>query len=262
MAKLSGAVVYHGPSQLNKRVMILGIVTGLDGSSDNPKTGPMAQLWILRSDMPPSQAVVARVDDAICGDCGLRGTGFKDRGCYVGVVNAPGSVYRKWQSGGYETRNPGEVNALLWANQLPIRLGAYGDPLALPAWVLRDLTWGIRWTGYTHAWKQPRAAAYQGLLMASADSPSDQQLAAAQGWRTFRTRAPEQPLMPGEIICPASDEAGKRTTCSACELCNGVKPGDARKSIVIQAHGATTSAALLFIRSRALLQVQVQEQPA
>jgi hypothetical protein len=54
--------------------------------------------------------------------------------------------------------------------------------------------------------------------------------------------------MSGEITCPASDEAGKRTDCNSCGLCNGVaREHDARKSIAINVHGIGKSS---FIRLR------------
>lgn len=62
----------------------------------------------------------------------------------------------------------------------------------------------------------------------------------ALGWRTFRTRLQTEPARPDEIVCPASDEAGHRTTCEACNLCTGGARGAAR-SIVIQAHGQRTA---------------------
>jgi hypothetical protein len=74
--------------------------------------------------------------------------------------------------------------------------------------------------------------------MASCDSPIDAVDAVNMGWRYFRVRTEEQPILAREISCPASDEMGKRTTCADCRLCSGSRENDARKNIVIIVHGA------------------------
>lgn len=57
------------------------------------------------------------------------------------------------------------------------------------------------------------------------------------GWRTFRVKPTNSPdVLAQEIVCPASEEAGKRTVCASCLLCNGNKQ-DGRKDISILAHG-------------------------
>jgi RecJ-like exonuclease len=38
-----------------------------------------------------------------------------------------------------------------------------------------------------------------------------------------------------EVLCPASKEAGKRTTCAACKLCGGTSTASP-KSIAIPMH--------------------------
>ena len=60
--------------------------------------------------------------------------------------------------------------------------------------------------------------------------------AVRMGWRTFRVSDGEAPLR-REIICPASAEAGHRTTCERCQLCDGARPEDRRKLVVIKRHG-------------------------
>ena len=244
---VDSALVWRGLSALDSVSPVIAVVTGIDGGSNNPKTGPMAQLWILREDIAPTAAVANGSDAAVCGDCGLRGVDGKNRGCYVAVKNAPLAVWHKYQRGGYVELAPEIVALDLRANGIRLRLGAYGDPAALPVWLLDNLTSVIAGhTGYTHAWRtRPELARY---VMASADSPADVAHAHALGFRTFRTRAPEQPLLPDEISCPAADESGKRTTCERCNLCDGSRVNDRRRSVAILAHGTTTVHALAFIR--------------
>ena len=82
--------------------------------------------------------------------------------------------------------------------------------------------------------------------MASTDSPADHQEAQHRGWRTFRTKAPDEALLPGEITCPASAESGKLTTCERCRLCDGTHNGkhsDSVRSVAIDVHGGKVNVA-------------------
>lgn len=234
---LGSAIVYRGPSWLYRPAPIVAIVTGLERPSANRKTGRhMAQLWILRSDISPLEAIYNRGDYAICGDCSLRGNDTKSRSCYVAVSNAPTQIYQSFHAGRYTDVDPGVVKDTLKSKNMSIRLGAYGEPTALPLWVLRDLTEGIPHTGYTHQWRD--RPAYRDLLMASVDTAESAVIAKSQGWRTFRSRLASEPLQASEIACPASAESGYRTTCDACLLCDGRNANDQRTNITIIAHGS------------------------
>ena len=114
-----------------------------------------------------------------------------------------------------------------------VRLGSYGDPMAVPEYVWRSLTSAAEYvTAYTHG-----ANTMPDMVMTSADSAAEARDAWGKGERTFRVISALDKLIKGkEILCPASDEAGNRATCAACKLCggNGVKA----KSVAIVAHGA------------------------
>jgi RecJ-like exonuclease len=76
--------------------------------------------------------------------------------------------------------------------------------------------------------------------MLSADTIEQARLAWSQGLRTYRTvESIEEIDAQNEILCPASEQAGKRTTCEKCKLCSGSK-GKAQKarSVAIPVHGA------------------------
>ena len=45
-SKPNGLVLYHGPSRINRREIVV-IATGLRRKSRNRKTGKMVQIWIL-----------------------------------------------------------------------------------------------------------------------------------------------------------------------------------------------------------------------
>jgi hypothetical protein len=256
MSKPNGYIIYEGPSQLAGQadVPIVAILT-LD--SANPKTGPMHQLWILRSDMPPTDAIYSGADGGICGDCALRGTpGGHDRECYVNVAFAPSAVYRTYKRGLYPTWDMGwadraeawpfasDGSTAKWALRLPIRLGAYGDPAAVPPAALRMLVrYTSGYTGFTHAWRTCDPS-LKTLLMASVETPAQAREAHLLGWRTARA-APSTDTSHWEIVCPATEEAGKRTTCDRCQLCNGTSDRDKihlRKHIVFPAHGSLVKA--------------------
>lgn len=225
---MAGFLAYEGRSVIDPSIDIVVVVT-LD--SHNTKTGPMAQAWILLADQHPVSAIESGDDRGICGTCvhmGDRAAG-RTRTCYVNVAWAPSGVWRSYRQRLYPRTWPSIVP--------PLRIGAYGDPAVVPfqMWeALLDRVTPRAWTGYTHLWRTCDPA-YQRILMASVDSPAEAREAQAAGWRTFRVRTENQPVGPGEITCPASDEAGHRVTCLQCRLCMGrAKPA---KSIAILVHG-------------------------
>jgi hypothetical protein len=241
-----GAVFYRGPSLLTGDP-IVGILTGLDRGSMNTKTGAIAQAWILRSDLAPMDAKRRNLDDAICGDCKLRGRDGKDSGCYVVAWQGPMQVWKAFEAGNYPVVSWSELQSVVEGRM--IRLGAYGDPAAIPFEMWKTLlATAASWIGYTHAWKHadPR---FKTLVMASVDSKREFHQAGLAGWRTFRIRAnADEPLVAGaEFICPASDEAGHRTTCAECRLCRGTS--SPARSVAILPHGKPSSLKAFGIRA-------------
>jgi len=226
--KATGAVVYDGPSAINGE-RIVGIVTY---DSDNPKTGDMSQLWILDAgDIKPSDVVKQGKDGSVCGDCAFA----SGKGCYVNTAHAPNGVWKAWKAGRY-------ASGLPTSRAKAIRLGAYGDPAALPYDVVAQLVERFDGhTGYTHQWQtcDPRHSA---LLMASTEKPFDTAVARAHGWRTARVGTTT--TLGFEIVCPATEEGGRKTTCDKCQLCNGA--GQA-KNILFPAHGSRKARALIQI---------------
>jgi hypothetical protein len=242
MSKPLGSIFYRGPSTLTGQ-RIVGVLTY---QSNNTKTGNMAQTWILpdgaRTRIDPSYAVKTGADRAVCGDCPLRGPSIGQRACYVVLAHGPASVGRALTAGRYSP----------WADDhapldVPVRLGAYGDPAAIPfeAWI-PVLSAARSWTGYTHQWRTCDRR-WQGYLMASVETERDADIAQLAGWRTFRvgTRSagpllPADPPRPGEVVCPASAEAGYKQTCARCRLCSGNTGRGATsgaRNVVIAPHG-------------------------
>lgn len=235
----NGIIVWEGASAIDgKPVMV--VATGIKAASKNAKTGDLIQTWILRSDITPQAAVDSGEDVSICGDCPHRGIVVDDknqgRSCYVTIFQAPRNIYKTAKLGKYARPSLTDSRALFAGRN--IRLGAYGDPAAIPfdVWdsVLAD---SARGTGYTHQWKtaDSRFARY---CMASADSALEGELARAKGYRTFRVGSRAESLVKGaEFLCPASEQAGKVTNCAACLACGGLSSPN-KASVFIPAHGA------------------------
>lgn len=241
----TGAVIYEGPSQLDGKP-IACIATGIEGNSMNHKTGPMIQTWIIRSDVPPNDAVTTGDDASVCGTCPLRGVtqtianGEKVnrfRGCYVFVGQAPTRIFNSYRAMQYERGMPASRIA-----GLAIRFGAYGDPCAVPIEIWEVLSREAKlWTGYTHQWRDDRFQDYQKLLMASVESEAEAIEARGMGWRTFRVAVTGTPPAAGEFHCPASSEEGYRKTCEECLACDGVNGRGQRASVIIWPHGPPAS---------------------
>jgi hypothetical protein len=221
--KPPGYIVYKGPSVLDGApiVMIATLKT------NNRKTGPMVQTWILREDMSPLEAADPNVkaDASICGNCPHRWS--LGGACYVNLAKAPTSIYRAYKRGSYAplTDLP---NATLHdlLHDRHIRLGAYGDPAAVPARILRSLvTFASGHTGYTHQMRHknfdPEVLQY---CMASVDTEKSAEKAWASKARTFRIvkDISEMKQDGSEIEC-LSDSHGIR--CDICMLCDGKTSG-------------------------------------
>lgn len=231
---MPGSIIYTGPSRLDKQPIFVAAIWG----SSNRKTGDMLQTYIMRSDMDPRDANKLGEDESICGDCALRGTPTLDpasklaegRVCYVRLDQGPLNVWRAFQRGRYALHDTFADRARL-GNGRFVRLGTYGDPAAVPTSVWNALlSMANGHTGYTHN------AAPGGLCMTSADSLEQAQVAWRAKHRTFRIIKAVDELQRNEVLCPASAEAGFKSTCIKCRLCNG--DDSAAKSVAIVAHGS------------------------
>lgn len=234
-SKPNGYVLYHGPSELDGKPIVV-VATGFARKSQNVKTGDMVQIWIIRSDVAPIEALKTGADASVCGNCPLRPVNFKaranrapnDKPCYVNVGYAPRAIFNSFHKGIYPAAVPG-----IFLGKT-VRFGAYGDPAAVPskafAQARREM---VHNTGYTHQWREV-APCNAEFLMASVETPAGREEAKALGYRTFRTKKAGDPVLSGEISCPASKEAGVRTTCENCKLCGGAMVR--AKDIVINLH--------------------------
>jgi hypothetical protein len=241
----NGYIIYGGASLIDS-APIVAIATGFGIASSNHKLGTgLVQVWILRSDMSPVQAVHSGADCSICGTCPLRGTvqngRVKDRLCYVHAFQGPLWVWRHYKRGGYTMLTDEQSTEVF--NNRGIRLGSYGDPAAVPTGVWHAATARAAfWTGYTHQWRTCDPA-FARWCMASCETADDRLLAKSLGYRTFRTSLLDARAdrLDYEVVCPASAEAGKRTTCDHCHACGGNAGASTRADVVITLHGVAGS---------------------
>jgi hypothetical protein len=238
--KPPGVVLYDGPSRIDGKPIVV-IATF---ASKNKKTGNVIQTWILRKNINPIRAINTGADRSVCGECPLRGTISRvnrkpinvDNGCYVQIGKAPRSVWQSYQNGNYpDFERVSHVH--LFADRV-IRLGSYGDPVAAPLSAWKPLlSVSAGWTGYTHQWRDRRFRRWSKYIMASTHTLDDNDLARNYGFRWFRSGS--DGIGPGEIMCPASAEAGSRLTCEQCLACSGGRASQV--SVYIQNHGSAAT---------------------
>ena len=233
-----GFIVYEGPSIIDGSPIVV-IVNKIFDDSKNDKTGAIVQTFIIRSDVDPLEALKTGQDVSICGTCEHRPSlvkaGNGKAPCYVNVGRSVMAVYGAYKRGRYAHATPEFVAQFLADKTL--RLGTYGDPAAAPVSMWHELAKGAsKRVGYSHQWQSIGfdVNAWSSLIMASADTPKQRSEANSLGLRTFRVSQPGTVPLLGEISCPASAEAGKKTTCGACNLCGGTSIR--AKDIVIQDH--------------------------
>jgi hypothetical protein len=231
---MAGFILWEGASLYDGKPIV--VIATME--SGNVKTGDMVQTWILRQDINPIEASRTGEDKSICGDCPhmgkpsdkAKGWAVK-RSCYVNLLHGPLGIWKTYQAGKYPKVNPFLLSEL--CRDRMVRIGSYGDPSAAPLNGWKELVRHAKgWTAYTHASRNP----LPDMLMTSADNIGQAQAAWERGERTFRVVSAVTDLIKGkEALCPASKEAGQRSTCEACKLCNGAL--SKAKSIAIVAHG-------------------------
>ena len=235
--KTLGYIAYEGPSAIDGAPIVV-IVNKIDGSK-NAKTGAIVQSFIIRADVNPVHALQTGADASVCGQCEHRPKLARRTGkppCYVQVGKSVLSVYNAYRRGRYVRADAATIAAAL-AGKI-VRIGTYGDPCAAPATMWNQTTrYALGRRGYTHQWDIPGfdVNAWAPLVMASADTIDQAAKANLLGMRVFRVSQGID-VQPGEAMCPASAEAGRKSTCAKCTLCAGtsIKARD----IVIADHAA------------------------
>jgi len=207
----NGAILWDGPSLLNgDRIMV--VITGLIRSTVNRKTGDMYQTWVAPTDVVPSIAIATGQDASVCGDCPLR----KDI-CYVNSMG----INSMWTAHQTNPLPRLDERAFLEIKRsgIPLRITAYGDPAATPFEAWEPLLKAVPFaTGYTHQWRNCDHR-WRRHLMASVETERAALEAQQMGWRTFRIISSGDAYLPGEILCPNTQN--KTINCRECKLCDG-----------------------------------------
>ena len=237
MTKPSGYILWEGTSLLDGKPIVAIALTG----SSNSKTGKMIQILYIRSDIDPLSANKSGEDYSICGTCHLRGKAHNrndratadERGCYVMLLGILG-VYKAYKTGKYPRIKT--VDFVEMTRDRTVRLGMYGDPACVPKrnnklWIKHAKAH----TAYSHQANTVGADYDPTVCMRRADTVEEAREAWSKGERTFRVGHLASIVRDKEILCPASVEAGRRTTCDKCKLCSGMTIN--AKSIMIPAHG-------------------------
>ena len=218
---MKSGIIYKGPSRIDGAP----IVVLATFSNRNTKTGAVVQTYILREDINPLEASKTGADASICGTCPLRGTPTTDpkrkiaqgRRCYVNLGQGVLIVWRAYHKGVYPDAQDSAARAAIGRGRV-VRVGTYGDGRAVPDHVWDELLSECSaWTAYTHGegWRPD-------LAMQSVEDIETARSHWAAGRRTFRIVGGVAEIDLGnEVLCPASKEAGRRTTCASCKLCSG-----------------------------------------
>jgi len=237
--KPSGYIIYRGASLLDGNPIVVVAITS---ESKNGKTGNLVQTYIMADNgLSPVESARNLDDVSVCGDCKhRRGLGGS---CYVNLGQGARSVMDGVMRGIYPEDLGGAVRA---SEYRKVRLGTYGDPAAVPAYVWRFLLESASGhTGYTHQWASGKADHVKQWCMASVDTLAEMRLARSKGWRTFRVRNDNSVNLAQlnrlekqtEMECPASEEQGKRLTCEDCMACSG-GINSKKASVTIIVHGS------------------------
>lgn len=240
-APLQRIVLWRGPSYLDG-TPVVAVATI---KTRNRKIGNMVQVWILPDlEATPLQALQQGKNSGACGDCPLQGRSEKlpngktklvGRVCYVNVGQGPNAIHRALKAGNYAGYDPAKHDKFFVGAR--VRLGAYGDPMAIPVGLCEHLVGRSRkHTGYTHqlfrlGLDPSIAQRFANILMVSAHNKAIDGEAKRRGWRRFTIVQKHEDAPEGSLHCPAY-EIG--ITCAQCGLCNGAQSG--AKSIYAVAH--------------------------
>ena len=248
-----GIILWSGKSLLDgERIAV--VATGIFTKTENAKTGDMIQTYIIRRDMHPMLARRLGDDKSVCGDCKHK----EQSTCYVNLCHGPIGVFHALVDGSYRDFQDGDLE--LFKDRF-IRVGSYGDPAAVPYEIWENICKVVKgFTGYTHQWNNKKIdQRLKNVCMASVDSISgymkEYEKAIALGWRTFRVFADDTGInvydvkQDGEIVCPASKEAGVLTTCEKCNLCCGLNRANGR-NVLINHHADSEVMGSLWRRDR------------
>jgi hypothetical protein len=199
-----------------------------------------AQFELANSGQKFSMSDFFKLDGAVCFDCPFAvSNGAKLSACYTHKMNQYSGFLSSVRSigKGLEWDEIPEFSSEI-ANKISeiskgkyIRFGTYGEPSLIPVDLVSSICLVAKnWTGYTHQWA--KKSEYSPYFMASCHSEGQAKYAESKGWRSFIAA---KEAIQGTVNCPASAEAGFKSTCSKCGLCSGTN-GKGKKNVYILEH--------------------------
>lgn len=202
----------------------------------NAKTGALIQNYIIPASWLESEAKISTLSDkAVCFDCPH--SQEINASCYVrkgqsamGLASKVRSLRKLGLENIPELSPESEADLLNAIEGKGIRFGSYGEPILLGEALVNKISKRAKfWTGYTHQWHKNNWA--KDYFMASVESEIISKVAQKSGFRTFFVGNPQSKEY---VTCPASKEAGNKTTCDNCKLCMGT--ASKAKSVTILPH--------------------------
>jgi hypothetical protein len=152
---------------------------------------------------------------------------------YVGFISMLKSIAKEF--GAFENVPTFKYDMILQAREMSqgtyVRFGTYGEPSLHPIKMIEEMSIvADNWTGYTHQWMRNDLSKF---FMASTHDINEEIVARLKGYRSYIA---SESKIDGIVNCPASKEAGMKSTCSKCNLCSGTLGTKTNKSIYILNH--------------------------
>lgn len=190
--------------------------------------------WVYANNVTnKSMTEFFKLDGSNCLDCPFSGNGGKG-GCYTHKFNQyVGFISMLKSIGKHELTMYNQAkhdDAVSLSKDVFIRFGTYGEPSLIPLQLISDIANVAKnWTGYTHQSGKAWAGGYKDFFMASLETATEQ-----SDWRAFRVLE-DVSIDANSTQCPASKEAGYKSTCAKCGLCSGLL-GKGIKDVKITNH--------------------------
>lgn len=153
---------------------------------------------------------------------------------YSGFVSMMKSISKQYECFDNIPEFSEEIHSdiLKICNKKYVRFGTYGEPTEIGLDLISDITdICSTWTGYTHQYV--RKSDYLQYFMASVHN-EHQSKVVSNRWNGRSFIASKDGSEDG-VVCPASNEAGFKSTCAKCGLCSGVN-GKGKKDVKILEH--------------------------
>lgn len=172
--------------------------------------------------------------DSNCLDCPFNSFGkcyVHKYAQYVGMISMLKSIAKTYPTFESIPTAYNLSSLIRMATDRYVRWGSYGEPSLHPILIIEQLVKVSKsYTGYTHQWRRHDLGKY---FMASTHSLEEAKKATDLGYRSFIV---SDESLAGTVSCPASKEAGYKSTCDKCNLCSGTLGTKSKKDINILTH--------------------------